>query len=219
MDVDSRTTLATTVLEAVLVAAMVFVAVFGIVRPVLGPGGFEFGTGPVFGAVPSVPVTLDAAAVTITTEPSLPTLEGMVEPGDGVEFLIPTGTQVSVWSPDLRQRLALVANPVLGGLLTIGVLGLLFRITHTLRVGDPFVEDNARRLYFIAVLVGIGGQVTVFIAAWGRLGILRHPDVAPFTVVDVHTTFVPLLAGFAVAVAAEVFRQGTRLRAEVAGLV
>lgn len=96
---------------------------------------------------------------------------------------------------------------------------MLLRITHTLRQGDPFVASNARRLYVIAALVGIGGQATLLLSNWGRLGILRHPEVAPYVLTDVSTTIVPLLAGLGIAVAAEVFRQGTRLKAELEGLV
>lgn len=113
----------------------------------------------------------------------------------------------------------MTADASLLWLLAVAVLTLLLRIVRTLRDRDPFVEANARRLFAIAGLVGVGGQLTVLVAAWGRLGVLRHPDVAPYVVTDATVTFVPLFVGLAIAVVAEVFRQGTRLRAEVAGLV
>jgi len=209
-----------TALEGLLVAAIVLVVVFGVLRPAVGPAGLGLGRGPTFGVTPEVNVTLDADAVNITTDPQLPTLDGRtVAVGDGLEFLIPTGTKVAVQIPDLRQRLAFGATPLFGGLLSIAVLVLLLLITRTLRHGDPFVASNARRLYIIAALVGIGGQATVLLTNWGQLGVLHHPDVAPYVITEVSTTFVPLIAGFGIAVAAEIFRQGTRLRAELEGLV
>jgi hypothetical protein len=166
-----------------------------------------------------VDVTLDMTEVTITTDPALPVAVGTFAPGDAVEFGVPTGSRVRLWYPDLRQRLAFGATPFFGGLLTVAVLFLLLRITQTLREGDPFVPGNARRLYLIAALVGIGGQATALLTTWGKLGVMNHPDVAPYVLVDASTTFLPLLAGLGIAVAAEVFRQGTRLRADVEGLV
>lgn len=205
--------------ETVLLTAIILVAIMGVLRPLVGPAGIGLGTGPTFGAPPNVHATLDAAAVQIETDPPLPTLEGLVTPGDGVEFTIPTGTTISVWDPDIQQRLAFVAVPVLIALLAIGVLSLLRAITRTLHDGDPFVADNARRLYVIAGLVGIGGQIAVALDAWSRWILLTHPQVAPFVVVDLQFTLLPLVAGLGIATAAEVFRQGTLLRADVEGLV
>lgn len=201
--------------------AIVMVAVFGVLRPAVGPAGLGLGRGPFFGAPPSIEATLDPNTVQVATEPDLPTLGGReaIQPGDGLEFLIPHAAVVAIYGPDLRQRLAFGATPFAGGILAIAVLGLLLRIVRTLRDRDPFIEANARRLFVIAGLVGVGGQLTVLVAAWGRLGVLRHPDVASYVVTDVTVTFVPLLVGLGIAVVAEVFRQGTRLRAEVAGLV
>jgi hypothetical protein len=207
-------------LEVLLVVAIAVVATFGVLAPALGHAGLGIGTGPLFGALPSVDVTIDMTAVTVTTDPALPNVGGRtIAPGEGLEFSRLTGAQVVLWAPDLRQRLAFGATPVFGGLLTIAVLFLLLRITQTLREGDPFVPSNARRLYLIAALVGIGGQATALLTTWGRLGVMHHPEVAPYVVADASTTFLPLLAGLGIAVAAEVFRQGTRLRAEVEGLV
>jgi hypothetical protein len=209
----------TAALEGVLVLALVAVAILGVIRPAIGPAGLHLGTGPVFGRLPTVEVTLDASNVQITTAPPLPTVEGAVRPGDGLEFLTPTRTSVVLWSPDLTQRLGFAGAAILQGLLVMAVLGLLLAVTRTLRRGDPFVAANARRLYLIAGLVGIGGQLVVGLSAWARWQILTHPDVAPYVFAEHELSFAPLVAGLGIAVAAEVFRQGTRLRDEVEGLV
>jgi hypothetical protein len=112
MDVARSARLTASVLEGVLALAIVMVVVFGVLRPAIGPAGLGLGSGPVFGRMPTVDTTLDLESVTVTTDPALSTLEGRtVEPGDGVEFAVPTGTEVAVFGPDLRQRLAFVATP------------------------------------------------------------------------------------------------------------
>lgn len=219
MGASRNGTFITTALEALLLAAIVAVAIYGVVRPAIGPAGFRLGSGPVFGAAPSVEATLDGGTVQIRTIPDLPTLDGTVEPGDGMEFLVPTRTRVVVYVPDLAQRLGFAGVPVLTGLLSIAVLTLLLKITRTLRDGDPFVTVNARRLYVIAGLVGIGGLLVTSLDAWTRWQVLTHPDLRPYVVLEPHVTLIPLAAGLGIAVAAEVFRQGSRLRDEVEGLV
>ena len=212
---------AAALLEVVLIGAIMLVAVMGVVRPLLGPGALEVGTGRVFGHYPSVVATMDPTRVRIETDPALPSLvgRGEVSPGDGVELDLPTRTTVSVYDPDLRQLLGLVGSEVLEGLVTLAVLALLLLLVRSLRRGDPFVPANARRLYAIAAAVGLGGQAAVLLEAWGRQGVLEHPLVAPYVFPDSSLTFVPVLAGLGIAVAAEVFRQGAELREEVEGLV
>jgi hypothetical protein len=211
--------LSTTALEGALVVALVAVAIFGVIAPAISPAGVGLGRGPTFGRFPSVEVTVDARNVQITTEPALPTLAGEVQAGDAMDFLIPTGSSVVLYDPDWAQRLGIVGASVLQGLLAMGVLGLLLAVTRTLRRGDPFVAANARRLYLIAGLIGIGGQMVVGLSAWARWQVLTHPNVAPYVFAEHRLSFVPLVAGLGIAVAAEVFRQGTRLRDEVEGLV
>lgn len=205
------------VLEVVLLVAIVSVAVMGVARPLLGPGGLGIGRGPVFGQVPSITVTLDT---TVRTEPALPTVDGgTFGPGEALEFSGPFRADVSVFNPDWRQRLGLIGPQILGGLVTVGVLGLLLLIVRSLWRGDPFRTGNARLLLGIAAMVGIGGQSAVFLSAWGRAGALNHERVAPYVQYDAYYSFMPLLAGLGIAVAAEVFRRGAQLREDVEGLV
>ena len=212
--------LATQLLEGVLVVGVAFEAVLGVLRPLLGPGGLGVGSGPVFGAPPTVDVTIDAAAVRIDTDPDLPVLQGgPFEPGGALEFTIPTGASVASFGLDLQQRLGLVGSEVLTGLVSLAVLVLLLGLVRSLRQGDPFVAANARRLYAMAAAVGIGGQLAVLLHTWGRLAVLRHPRVEPYVVEDFTFSYLPALGGLGIAVAAEVFRRGTELRREVEALV
>ena len=212
---------ATTLLEIFLAAMIVLTAVLGVVRPLLGPAALGIGTGRFFGEYPSVDATIDPAKVQIQTSPELPTVAGRgeVAPGDALEATIPTHTTIGVYDPDLRQFVGLIGSEMLTALLTMAVLTMLLLIVRTLRRGDPFIPANARRLYAIAAVVGIGGQAAVLLRAWGETAVLGHLMVAPYLFQGTHITFVPLVAGLGVAVAAEVFRQGAVLREDVEGLV
>lgn len=207
-------------LELLLLLAVVAVAVLGVVRPLTGPTGLGLGRGSVFGVYPSVEATIDAEQVLIRTDPVLPSLSNrVVEAGDAVEATLPTRTTVAVFDPDARQFLGLVGSEVLRGLLAIVVLLGLLLLVRSLRQGDPFTPVNARRLYAIAAAVGIGGQGAVLLHAWGRASVISDSPLSPYLVQDVHISALPLLAGLGMAVAAEVFRQGAALRADVEGLV
>lgn len=212
---------AATLLELVLAAAIVLTALLGVVRPLIGPAGLGIGTGSVFGRYPSVEATIDLTKVRVQTSPELPTLGGggEVASGDALEATIPYRTTIGVYDPDLRQFIGLIGSEILTGLLTVAVLALLLLIVRTLRRGDPFVPGNARRLYLIAALVGIGGEAAAALRAWGEAGVLAHAAVAPYVLQGTHIGLVPLAVGLGIAVTAEVFRQGAELRAEVEGLV
>jgi hypothetical protein len=203
-------------LEVILVLAMLSIAVYAVVRPVLGPAGLSIGAGPEY-RLPSVPATL---TVGITTQPSLPQIGSLgYAEGDAIEMGGPYTAHVSVVNPTLRQRIAIIGPGVLGGLVTLVVLFLLLQLVRSLRLGDPFRRANAHRLLGIAALVGVGGQAVVLLDVWGRAQIMNHPTVAPFVTHDERISYLPLIAGFGIAVAAEVFRQGARLREEVEGTV
>jgi hypothetical protein len=201
---------------------MVSVAYSQVFVPLTSIGGLRSMTGRY---VPSVEVTLDYRTVLKDPHtnpfrlPALSTTE-VISTKNGLEFGLPTRADVSVWGPDFRQRKAVIGTQTLRGLLAIAVLALLLLMVRTLRVGDPFVPANARRMYAIAATVGIGGLLADLLGQWGRHGVLDNPRVAPFVIPEsYHLPLLPLAIGVAIAVAAEVFRQGTLLRADVDGLV
>lgn len=211
----------TVVLQVLLIVAMASVAYSQVFIPLTSIGGLRSMTGRY---VPTVEVTLDYR--TVLRDPGtspfrFPDITGrVITPGDGLEFLLPTRTKVMVWEPDLRQRIAVAGAPALRGLLALAVLALLLLMVRTLRSGDPFVPANARRMYAIAAIVGLGAPLADLLGQWGRHGVLENPTVAPLVLREsYHFSLLPLAIGVAIAVAAEVFRQGTVLRADVEGLV
>lgn len=220
------------ILQVLLIVAMVSVAYSQVLLPLTNPSGELWRLLPdrlrwlSDGHMPSVEVTLDYP--TVLKEPvhpngpfRFPDPPTHVSPGESwLEFLLPSRTEVVVYQPDFRQRVGLIGTTTLRGLLAIAVLALLLFMVRTLRSGDPFVPANARRIYAIAAIVGIGGPLTDLLGQWGRHGVLEHPRIAPLVVPEsYHLSLLPLAIGLAIAVAAEVFRQGIALRADVDGLV
>ena len=201
-------------LEALLAAAMVIVALTLVLIPLLGPGGLGVGTGPVFGRLPAVQAQLSRDLV-----PQLPTLEGTFQEGDAVELGAPVLVTATVFSPSPYQRLGLVGGRVLAGLTALAVLGLLLQIVRSLRRNDVFIPRNAQRLRRLAAVLGVGGMAAQLLTAFGVARVVDAATVRGSVMPVFELSYLPLLGALGVAVLAEVFRQGAALRQEVDGLV
>jgi len=198
-------------LETLLAAATVLTAVTLVALPMLGPGGLEVMGGPL--------LTVDATL----SEPvaGLPSLEdgGSFGAGDSVELGGLPVVTATVFSPSWDQRLGLVGGRLVGGLTALGVLALLWRISRSLRRGEVFTRQNARRLSAVALIVGIGGTAAQLLTAFGTVRVLDAELVRGSVTPVFELSFLPLFAALGVGVLAEVFRQGTALREDVEGLV
>lgn len=224
------------VLEGVLVLALLSAAVFGLLRTVLSPVGLgnhlpavvrdvgnrTFGVS-YLGESPSVRTELSRNVI-VTTSPRLYVYTDETPSPNGVpngrgEFSGPYEAQVNSYSPTAAQRAAFLGAGLTESLATIVVLLLLLRIVRTLRVGDPFVLANARRLRLIALAVALGGTGASALLAWGEHLVLSDAVIAPFVREQLHITFLPLLAGLGILLLAEVFRRGALMRADLEGVV
>jgi hypothetical protein len=221
------------VLEGVLVLALLSAAVFGLFRTVLSPVGLGGGghvPGVVhdvgaktfgyqyFGEVPAVRTELKQT-VLVSTSPRLYVYsEGVIPNGRG-EFSGPFEAQVNVYSRTTAQRVAFLGAGLAESVATIAVLLLLLLIVRTLRVGDPFVLANARRLRLISLAVVVGGTGASALKAWGAHLVLTDTAIAPFVHEQLHITLLPLVAGLGVLLLAEVFRRGALMRDDLEGLV
>jgi hypothetical protein len=127
--------------------------------------------------------------------------------------------KATVFSPSWDQRLGLVGGRLVGGLTALGVLALLWKITRSLRRGEVFARQNARRLSAIALIVGVGGMAAQLLTAFGTVRVLDAEFVRGSVTPVFGLSFLPLFAALGVGVLAEVFRQGAALREDVEGLV
>jgi hypothetical protein len=122
--------------------------------------------------------------------------------------------------PSTRQRL-LDLLPGLGYLAVVAAAcWLVLRIIGDIGREDPFPPHNVRRLRVLAALLAFGWPVVFFAEATCRFTILTGLDLGDL---GPRTSFtVPVLvvvAGVALALLAEAFKAGSRLRDDVEGLV
>lgn len=192
-------------LEAALGLAVVLTGVFGVLLPALGVAG-------VIGPTDTRDVGTGTAA----------RIPDSVADSAADHGLTLTGThraELVLADPDLGQRVLLALPELVGSLLLLLVLVLLVRMARTLRGGDVFVPENARRLSLIgltllvkAVLAPVPAAITTQILVSDTPLDGQVPFSATFTGEYFLLAFLVLALG-------EVFRRGTKLRADTEGLV
>lgn len=192
-------------LEAALGLATVLAGVFGALIPALG----------VVGLIDP----MDTREVKVETTTRVPGTVTDTAAGHGVTL---TGTHQAdlVFShPDLGQRLLLALPEIIGSLLLLLILALLLQMARTLRDGDVFVPKNARRLSVIGLTVLVQAVLSPWLPALTTQALVSGTSMAdeiPFS-----TTFTGqyVLLAFLILALGEVFRRGTKLRADTEGLV
>jgi hypothetical protein len=136
-----------------------------------------------------------------------------------VELFMFDRMQLNFWGPTRLDRWAYAGPSLATALLTLAVLFLLYQILGSVPKGEVFSRANARRMLWIAAIVGIGGSAVQLIEYAAHQNMVDHSAAAGLVEVPFHFGAGPLLAGVLILVLAEVFRQGVRLRDDVAGLV
>ena len=106
---------------------------------------------------------------------------------------------------------AIVAIGLVGAAIVHTILRRLLAIVDTVRVGDPFILDNARRLDAIAWRVLALEGLRLIVAAIAAV-VWEPGRIDAFS-------FAPWLAVLLLFVLAGVFAQGARLREDLAGTV
>ncbi|MFE0645081.1 DUF2975 domain-containing protein [Streptomyces sp. NPDC058877] len=192
-------------LEAVLGLALALVSIFGVLLPALGVAGLMD--------------PMDTREVELETATRVSGTVIDAATGSGTALVGTHRVELSFLSPDPGQRLLLALPEVVGSLLLLLVLTLLFKMARTLRDGDAFVPANARRLGTIgltvlahALLAPILPAVTTELLVSGTPMAEQVPFSATFTGGYVLLALLVLALG-------EVFRRGTKLRADTEGLV
>lgn len=156
----------------------------------------------------------DALPVEVITPVEAPGLD--LRLGDGgagtVEVLLP-----ELGAPwrllDLLPGVLMAAMVVLGCWLLVSVM-------RTVAAGDPFHPSNVRRMRAVGGLLVLGAPVVHFFDRAVTDALLAQYDLGGVEVVALLTVpGLPVLAGMVVALLAEAFKGGSRLRDDVEGLV
>jgi hypothetical protein len=204
------------------VAAIGVVVVPGIGPAVLGSPGLGLIGGDTFGQPVGVRATLD-------TEVRLPGAPRIVDSANGsvdsltggrpVEVTGPFDAQVTLLSPTAGQRALSITSSVAGPLVALVVIVLLLLIVRTIDGGDPFVLANARRLQWIAFVVGAGGLLAQGLGDQARNELLVSSAAGGIVRYAFEFSFPPIVAGLGILTLAEVLRRGALMRADLEGLV
>jgi hypothetical protein len=118
---------------------------------------------------------------------------------------------------DQQHRLAL-GRDLPSGFLVLAALWLLRQILRSVRAGDPFVEDNVRRLRALAFVVLLGVPVALFVSSAFASELAANAGLDS-SGVEVSLPGNALLGGLALFVLAEVFASGVRLRDDIEGTI
>lgn len=127
---------------------------------------------------------------------------------------------VTLAEPSTAQRLLDLTPGVLVVLLLAAGCWLVVAVMRTIAAGDPFAAPNVTRLRAIAGLLTIGPFVTSFVELPFRGALLGDVDLGGLDPgMAIEMPWAPLVAGLVLALLAEAFKTGRRLRDDVEGLV
>ncbi|MFF0037610.1 DUF2975 domain-containing protein [Streptomyces mirabilis] len=192
-------------LEVALGLATLFVGVFGVLVPVLG----------VVGLIDPV----DSREVKTATTTQVPGTVTDAVAGHGMTLTGTHRADLVFAHPDLGRRLLLALPDVIGSLLLLLVLALLVQMARTLRDGDVFVPKNARRLSVIGLTVLVQAVLSPVLPALTTQALVSGTPMAEQIPFSVTFTGEYVLLAFLILALGEVFRRGTKLRADTEGLV
>ncbi len=127
---------------------------------------------------------------------------------------------VDAVDPSAGQRLLHLAPGVLGALLVVLSCWCIMLVLRTVASGDPFDPVNVTRLRVVAGALVLGAPVVYVLQALGDAMVLGGLDLGGLELTfTLSMPWVPMVAGMVVAMLAEAFKAGSRLRADVDGLV
>lgn len=122
--------------------------------------------------------------------------------------------------PTPGQRLLALAPGILHLVIVVAVCWLVWGLLRSVGAGDPFQPRNVTRLRLVAALLVLGTAVAFFLEMSTRGALtatLGTVDLEP--AVFLGLPWMPMVAGMVVALLAEAFRTGSRLRDDVEGLI
>lgn len=151
------------------------------------------------------------------------TSEGAVDTSTGlpaVELSGPYTSFVSFLNPPRGEQFAYVVIGALAPALATVVLWVLLRVVSSVGSGSPFTETNAKRMWILAAVVGIGGTIVSFADYWVDAYLIsRSAAASAFQTSQVTFEVWPLLVGLLVGVIALTWGRGIALEKDTEGLV
>ena len=132
----------------------------------------------------------------------------------------PATYEVTLEHPTAGQRLLALAPGLLGAALVVAACWLVVRVMRGIAAGDPFEPRNVSRLRMVGALLAFGAPAVFFLEMVARGALLGSMDLGglePASLLSV--PWEAVVAGMVVALLAEAFKAGSRLRDDVDGLV
>jgi hypothetical protein len=117
------------------------------------------------------------------------------------------------------EQFVWVSARVAGPMLALVGAWLLYRMAYTTRRGDPFSNSNARRLWWLAAIVGVGGTSELLLGDIARAWLVERSAAATLVSYTVDFSFSRALVGIAIAALAAIWQVGVGLRDDVDGTV
>ena len=182
--------------------------------PVIGQSAYEMSIETAFS---------DEAGISVANAPRWKdTSDGTrdaVTGGPPVEITGPFKGQLGFLNPTFAMQWAWIYWQVAGPLLAAVALFVVLKIVRSVRIGTPFTDINARRLRILALLVGVGGTFVAVTDELVRRWLLDNSAASGIVGHEWHITFIPLLLGVIIGVAAEVWRAGVVMAEDLDGVV
>lgn len=140
---------------------------------------------------------------------------------DGTELRHGPGSYDAIIPDPTATQRVLDLLPGLGWLaLIVAGCWILLKVMDDVGKGDPFQPRNVRRLRVLAALIIAGWPLMAIFQDVAASLIIRSLDLGdPGLEPSFHLQFVPLFVGLVVALLAEAFKTGSRLRDDTDGLV
>lgn len=147
-------------------------------------------------------------------EVSVPALDAVNQPYSTARY------DLKLNDPTTGQRLLALGPGVALATLTVACAVLVFAVMRDIVRGEPFQPRSVTRLRMLAGLVAVGLPVVWFVRATATGQLLSAVDLGGLPVATtVDIPVIPMLAGVTIALLAEAFRAGARLRDDVEGLI
>lgn len=149
--------------------------------------------------------------------------EGATDTSTGlpaVELSGPYTASANILNPTRGEQFAYVTVGALVPALAVVALWVLLRIVSSLNKATPFTATNAKRIWLLAALIGIGGTLASLADNWVDVYLISHSAAASaFQTPQVTFDVWPLIVGLVVGIIALTWDRGVALERDTEGLI